>query len=254
MGLYNKAIPTNQGLALIASAIASGTDVVFTSVQTSSYQYPAETDFTNLTALQDVVQTVVPSSVGVFNNTVIRVSATFTNTDVESKYQIQTIGIFAQAGSTGSPILFATSTAQTPDEVPAETDTAAPSSFIYNINMVVNQASQVTVTVAPGGTASPEDIQALKTEIETIQHVTLPASGWSGAAPYTNTVTVPNLSADETPIPFLDPRTASSNTVLQNMIKNFAYLSYYTSGAGTLTATAMFTKPTIDLPIALKGV
>src|SRR5699024_9911370 len=77
MGTYNSAILTNAGQSLIANAISGGGVVQFTSVQTSSYAYPSETDIPALTELLDVRQTAEPSSAQVFNNTIIQISSRF---------------------------------------------------------------------------------------------------------------------------------------------------------------------------------
>ena len=87
----------------------------------------------------------------------VQVSARFDNQDVSSPYLIQTLGIYAQIGS-GSETLLAVSLATSPDQMPAESD-ASLSAFIYNIQMTIQQASQLTFTVNPAGTATLQDLQ-----------------------------------------------------------------------------------------------
>ena len=155
MGVYRSAIITNSGESLISQALTGGS-FLFSSAKASSYAYPQGTNIKNLTDLQDVQQTVIPSSVEVFNDTVVQVSARFSNEDVASKYFIQTIGLFAKLDS-GEETLIAVVQATTPDEMPAQS-AVSPSAFIYNIQMTVQQASQISITVNPAGTATVEEV------------------------------------------------------------------------------------------------
>ena len=162
MGQYNSAIITNSGLALVTSAISGGGTIDFTAVKTSSYAYPAGTNIAGLTDLQDVVQTVEPYSAEVFNETMLQVSALFDNDEVASAYYINTIGLYAKIGS-GNPVLFSVCQAVTPDQMPQHSD-VSPSSFIYNIQTTVQQASQISVSTNPAGTATQQDILRLEEE------------------------------------------------------------------------------------------
>ena len=116
MGVYNATVITNAGQNLIASAIAGGQAINFTAVKTSTHVYPAGTALLNLTSLSDVKQTVAPTSVDVYNNNVVQISARVPNTGIATAYLINTIGLFGSAG--GAETLIAVLTAQTPDEVP----------------------------------------------------------------------------------------------------------------------------------------
>lgn len=163
MGAYNSAIITTSGQTLIANAISGGGTVTFSSMQASSYSYPEGTNIADLTSLQDVQQTVQPFSAQVFNDTMIQVSARFDNSEVSEAYLVQTIGIFAQLGEE-SPVLLAVVQATTPDQMPAQS-AASPSAFIYNIQITVQQATSISVSVNPSGTATVQDILDLQQQI-----------------------------------------------------------------------------------------
>lgn len=151
---------TDAGQELIANALAGLGAVVFTSIKTSSYAYPGGTNISGLTDLQDIIQTVEPFSAQVFNETMLQVSARFDNSQVQDAYLIQTLGIYAQVED-GSPVLFAVVQADTPDQMPAQS-AVSPSAFIYNIQTTVQQATSLTVSVNPAGTATVQDILDLK--------------------------------------------------------------------------------------------
>ena len=162
MGQYRSAVITDAGQALLADAISGSGTVTFSAVKTSSYAYPQGTNIAGLTDLQDIVQTVTPFSVQVFNDTMLQVSTRFDNSDVTSAYLIQTIGAYAQIGD-NDPVLFAVVQANTPDQMPVQSS-VSPSAFIYNIQITVQQASQITVTVNPAGTATVQDILTLSAQ------------------------------------------------------------------------------------------
>ena len=155
MGVYNATVITNAGQNLIASAIAGGQAINFTAVKTSTHVYPAGTALLNLTSLSDVKQTVAPTSVDVYNNNVVQISARVPNTGIATAYLINTIGLFGSAG--GAETLIAVLTAQTPDEVPAF-DAEAPAAFIFNIQMTIQNADEVVFEVNDTGTATVADL------------------------------------------------------------------------------------------------
>ena len=158
MGKYNGAVITTAGQNLIAQAIAESKTVTFTTAQASSHVYPSSTDFEALTALTDVESTVNINYAGVYSDTVVQVSARFDNDGVETAYLINTLGFFAQLGA-DTPILFAVSTAITPDQMPVF-DADNPSAFIYNMQMTVQNADSINLSVNPAGTVTVEQLNA----------------------------------------------------------------------------------------------
>lgn len=150
MGKYNGVVITAAGQNLIAQAIAQAQTVTFTTAQVSTHVYPAGTNLEALTSLDDVQKTVDITYAGVYSDTVIQVSARFDNAGVESAYLINTMGFFAQIG-TNTPILFAVSTAVTPDQMPVY-DSDNPSAFIYNMQATVQNARSIYMSVNPTGT------------------------------------------------------------------------------------------------------
>jgi hypothetical protein len=158
MGKYNGAVITAAGQNLIAQAIAESKTVTFTTAHASSHVDPSSTDFETLTALTDVEKTVDINYAGVYSDTVVQVSARFDNDGVETAYLINTLGFFAQLG-TDTPILFAVSTAVTPDQMPVF-DADNPSAFIYNMQITVQNADSINVSVNPAGTVTVEQLNA----------------------------------------------------------------------------------------------
>ena len=160
MGVYRAAIVTESGQNLIAQALANETPLIFTSAKTSSYSYPVGTNVPALTGLQDVVQSVMPFDSKVLGGNVAQVSVRFDNDGVDQTYRIETIGLYAKIEG-GAETLFSVTQATTPDEMPVQSD-ISPSAYIYNIQHTVQNASQITLTVNPAGTATVQDIMDIE--------------------------------------------------------------------------------------------
>ena len=160
MGVYRAAIVTESGQNLIAQALANETPLIFTSAKTSSYSYPVGTNVPALTGLQDVVQSVMPFDSKVLGGNVAQVSVRFDNDGVDQTYRIETIGLYAKIEG-GTETLFSVTQATTPDEMPVQSD-VSPSAYIYNIQHTVQNASQITLTVNPVGTATVQDIMDIE--------------------------------------------------------------------------------------------
>lgn len=178
MGVYNATIITTAGQNLIASAIAGGEAVNFSSLKTSTHVYPAGTSLQNLTALDDVKQSVSPTSVDVYNNNIVQVSARVPNTGIATAYLINTIGLFGQVTG-GTETLIAVLTAETPDEVPVF-DPESPAAFIFNVQMTIQNADTVTFEVNDSGTATVADLNRVA---QTFSGATASAAGTVGRVP-----------------------------------------------------------------------
>lgn len=162
MGKYNKAIITDSGNALMTRALAGEITLEFTHAKTSGYVYPEGTNFTALTDMEGIRQSVLPSEIQVVNDSLINIRVLFGNEDIPKAYLIHNIGLYAKSGD--GEVLFSISTAVMPDEMPAYSG-IAPSSYIYNIQPKVTAASNMQVTVNPAGTATALEVWELKDEI-----------------------------------------------------------------------------------------
>ena len=202
MGAFKAAIITDNGNAMIANAVADIKTIRFSKVVVSSHEYPEDTVWSGLTTLDGIQQETTPTDVRISGTSQVGLRALFTNANVSEKYKIQMIGIYATDGD--REVLFAISKALQADEMPAYVG-AAPSSFIYNISLIVSRASAIQTTVDPAGTATVQDILALeegisglRVKVEKVYHniiVTVPTS-WTGSmAPYMQELTVPEISS-----------------------------------------------------------
>lgn len=154
MGIYNSAVITNTGQALLAQSVA-GNDLKFTTVKTSNYTYPSGTSLADLTTLTGIKQSKNITGATVYNSRVIKVSAMVDNAGVTAEYSINTIGVYATIG-TAAEQLFAVITAQEADNMPAFN--SRPYSYIYDLNMTMQGAANITVTVNNAGFVNINDL------------------------------------------------------------------------------------------------
>lgn len=361
MGVYNSTVITTAGQNLFASALAGGVAVLFTSVKTSTHIYPAGTDLTALTSLQNIVQSVEPSSADVYNNNVVQVSARLSNTGVNSAYLMQTIGLYAKLES-GTETLVGVLTASTPDEMPVY-DAESPSAFIFNIQMLIGNAESITFNVNDTGTATVADIIRLQNQINNriisnggdlsnaifqtsvanstrfpipaagdsakvvlgkiikffrdissafvgataqadgvsgivpapeagdnvsvlrgdgtwtaiqrnvttttagspldatmgkviteVKSATLTASAWSASAPYTQTITVSGMTAAYAPVISCGVPASPNSANYKAVHKAYAMIDRAVTGANNITFYCYTKKPTVNIPVLIKGV
>ena len=100
------------------------------------------------------------------------------------------------------------------------------------------------------------DVGNLQTDVGNLKYVlvSLPASGWSGSAPYTQTVSVSGMTADWAPgIPTVVLGSSVEVTVLLAATEALGCIKMITSAAGTLTFTAPEDKPGVSLTLRVPG-
>ena len=100
------------------------------------------------------------------------------------------------------------------------------------------------------------DVSKLQTDVGNLKSVlvSLPASGWSGSAPYTQTVSVSGMTADWVPgIPTAVLGSSVAVTELLAATEALGCIKMITSAAGTLTFTAPEDKPGVSLTLRVPG-
>lgn len=113
----------------------------------------------------------------------------------------------------------------------------------------LDTANAAIATVSQGLKTAQGDIKNLK-----YVTVNLPASGWSGSAPYTQTVSVSGITADWVPgIPTAVLGSSVAVTELLAATEALGCIKMITSAAGTLTFTAPEDKPGVSLTLRVPG-
>lgn len=99
-------------------------------------------------------------------------------------------------------------------------------------------------------------VAVLQTDVGNLKYVTvnLPASGWSGSAPYTQTVSVSGMTEDWVPgIPTAVLGSSVAVSTLLAATEALGCIKMITSAAGTLTFTAPEDKPNESLTLRVPG-
>lgn len=100
------------------------------------------------------------------------------------------------------------------------------------------------------------NVAALQTDVGNLKYVTvnLPASGWSGSAPYTQAVSVSGMTADwVSGVPTAVLGSSVDVSALMAATEALGCIKMITSAAGTLTFTAPEDKPGVSLTLRVPG-
>ena len=119
----------------------------------------------------------------------------------------------------------------------------------YNTKNYTEQGGEKTVI---GGTLEIKS-DAQINGLSELYTTTLTALGWadtSGNAPFIQTVNIQGILATDTPI--IDVVLSSTTETAKSQLEAFSCLSKVETADGSITATCLDTKPTIDIPIKLK--
>lgn len=106
------------------------------------------------------------------------------------------------------------------------------------------------------GNSLEASVQSAQSDIDKLKYVlvSLPASGWSGSAPYTQTVSVAGMTADWVPgVPVLSLGSSVAVSTLLAATEALGCIKMITSADGTLTFTAPEDKPGVSLTLRVPG-
>ncbi len=130
--------------------------------------------------------------------------------------------------------------------------------FADILNVLTSDATDKTLSAAQGkalkalvdGKASQE---AVNGKASVAQYTaTLPAAGWSGSGPYTQTVAVSGLLASD--IPVADVVLSDTAATAQAQLEAYGYVGRMDTAENALTVTCYEEAPALDLTLALRVV
>lgn len=117
--------------------------------------------------------------------------------------------------------------------------------------------TDVTTYTQEGDKFGQNDINATNRAVNALNHVvpvTLLASGWSAVAPYTQTVSVEGLTADDNPLLVKVIARGATPEQVKAYNKAFGMIDDGDTANGKATFKCYNKKPTIDIIVGLKGV
>lgn len=114
---------------------------------------------------------------------------------------------------------------------------------------VIHHETEASIVLMADGS----NVESWISNKEILNTATLTAAGWSASAPYTQTVAVTGITAERLPDKIIPQYSAITATaVLQK--EAYSMISYYDTGAGTITFTCLEDKPVTDIPLQIVGV
>lgn len=156
MAIFKDTTITDNGKALIASALGNNKQITFTRMVTSSKVYNDTTDVSKLINVDEIKQTVNLSRVSQ-EGTKVRLNAIFTNASVNSAYKIETIGLYGKIDS-GNEILYSVTRATEADTMPA-TNGINLATVEIDLITEINNSNGVTMVINPSTLATLSTLQ-----------------------------------------------------------------------------------------------
>jgi hypothetical protein len=171
MGVFKKAVPTQQGLTLLTKVIAGTALLEFTKIAVSDSVLTG--DLTTKTNIGHIVQEQPASAVWLEGKSNIKVSAGFSNLELTQGYYARNIGLYAK-DSDGTEILYSISVADEEvtavDWMPPYSGGGGVSSLAVDLIIELTDTSNVDVSLDATAGATVAQIIALSHRVDTIDN------------------------------------------------------------------------------------
>lgn len=164
---FSRLITTKKGQALNAKMIAGTGQVHFTKVCTSDTVYELA-QLENLTALEEIRQTVTPSKIIRTNEIGVKIESVFSNYDLKAGYYMRTIGLYA-SDPDEEEILYAVAISVSDQCYMPPNNGITLSSAYINLIYAVGNADNVSLNVDPGCFATIGDLIEIRKRLETLE-------------------------------------------------------------------------------------
>lgn len=169
MATFNTPIVTTQGLALLKSAIAGTDTLTFTHLIFSADDYTNSTDsqVASLTDISSKDMTTIPQSF-TDSNSNVKVRAVGYNQSTSQAFNIKTYALYA-TNKAGAELLFAVSTSQTADFVPAYNGKQL-NQVAYTFNFSVASSNNITFSDTHDIAITQADLASINASIQAVQN------------------------------------------------------------------------------------
>lgn len=108
-----------------------------------------------------------------------------------------------------------------------------------------------TLGIARGGTGASK---LQDSDVAKVRKATLSSSGWTSTAPYTQSVTVSGIDSTMAPVISMGIPTTESSANYIAAKTSYAMIDKAVTGAGIITFTCYTSRPSVNIPILIKGV
>lgn len=152
MASYNDTVLTNNGIAILNRVLAGKCTITFTRAVSSIADYSGKTlsELQALTNLANIEQNGLATRFDVRSKSMVSIDLLFTNKDLQSSYEIKTIGLYAKASDSSTEVLYAVATASDPETMPAYVDQKL-AKFTLTLYTKVGQADKTSITITDEG-------------------------------------------------------------------------------------------------------
>lgn len=236
MATFNTPIVTTQGLALLKSAIAGTDTLTFTHLIFSDDDYTNSTDsqVASLTDISSKDMTTVPQSFTDSNGNV-KVRAVGYNQSTSQAFNIKSYALYA-TNKAGAELLFAVSTSQTADFVPAYNGKQL-NQVAYTFNFSVASANNITFSDTHDIAVTQADLASINASIQAVQnslaHIDL-SSAVKQAQSYTDS-SVSSLSSQV--VSSVASNTSAINNVQSSVNANSSAIANNSSAIASNTSS-----------------
>ncbi len=166
---FSRLITTRKGQALNAKMIAGAGQVSFTKVCTSDTAYELN-ELENLTALDGIRQTSIPSRITRTNETGVKVETVFSNYDLKMGYYMRTLALYA-SDPDEEEILYAVAISVSDQCYMPPNNGITLSSAYINLIYAVGNSDNVSLNVDPGCFATIGDLKEIERQIKYLSRI-----------------------------------------------------------------------------------
>jgi len=163
MGVYNALVIPDEGVALLASVIATQGTLSVTEMRFSENDYTGQESTLTAATFLGTFVTATPSA-SVHDSTIINVTGSFTNTGFATSKTLRSIGIIGK-DTNNVDTLIAVCTASSPDVIPVPV--LSPSTYAYSADIGVSSIDNITVSGSQAGVLFTADIVDNLTSLDT---------------------------------------------------------------------------------------
>ena len=122
----------------------------------------------------------------------------------------------------------------------------AGGSMTGNLGMSGNRVTGLGTPTDSGDATNKEYVDGKRV----VFTATIPASGWSGSAPYTNRVSIGGIIASD--MPHITPVYSTTQATAISQREAWGFIAYGVAGSNAITFTALEDKPAVDIPIQIE--
>lgn len=258
---YEGVVTTKKGLRLLAKLATSAEKLVFTCVKVGTGLLQEGIDPSDLLDLVTYKMDGMIADYGYDDESEDSyVVMQVVNTGVKEGFIMTEIGLYAEDPDLGEILYAYVDLSNDPNHI-MPSENGRSKTVQVKLHIIVGEAKEIQAIINPSAQITREvferEVFMIKERILALREtriIVLPSSGWSASAPYTQTVQVSGVTAEDTPIISLYHPAGTTYEEEKAAKKAYSCISWVDTGPGTITATCLGKKPAAKIQLILKGV